>query len=109
MMTVVGLLFVVAGCGGPEPAPPTPAPTGAAGAASYLAALGAIDPALVTDPDRAVSRGKNVCLDLEAGKERATVVSNAAARFDGGSVAVDAAKAERIVAAIESSGFCSQQ
>lgn len=73
--------------------------------AMFLAALDEIDPELVTKPDRALRRGRNVCFDLAAGKPRETVVDNTRLRYDGGHVQVSAAMATLIVAAVETSGL----
>ena len=98
---VAALLGALAGCGGGgEEAAPAPSATGGGQEAAYLAALKAIDPALA-DKKSAVSDGKNICLDLEQGKDAATVAKNAAARFE-----VDAATGAAIVGATKAS-LCS--
>lgn len=92
------VLFGLAACGqSDDNANPTPAPTEAtttalAGADDFVAALGDIDPALAEDPDSAVSDARNVCLDLEQGKDDATVITNTGSRFS-----VDETTAEKIV------------
>lgn len=98
---LVGLvaIFVIAGVTAPAPEPQPMAPAPAAPAAperdpraDFLAGVRAIDPALVENPDRAVRAGENVCLDVDGGKEPATVERNTAERFG-----VDTATAARIV------------
>lgn len=67
--------------------------------------LSAIDPGLTVNRERAVRRSVNVCDDIRTGKDKATVVKNAAFRYDGGDASVDNAKAAKIVAAIKAS-YC---
>ncbi|XUZ27344.1 hypothetical protein ACQVDT_21410 [Streptomyces sp. RMIT01] len=69
-------------------------------------ALSAIKPELAQDTERAVNRARNVCKDVQDGKDEATVAANANARFSGGSASqlTDAQGAE-IVTAVKSS-FC---
>lgn len=73
---------------------------GAGDQTAYVDALRSISTGLVAKPDRAVSRGQNVCLDLGQGKDRAVVVDNARQRFSG-EVTLDAEQAAKIVAAAE--------
>jgi pectin methylesterase-like acyl-CoA thioesterase len=68
---------------------------------TLLASLTSIDPALTANTERAVRRSVNVCDDILKGKDHATVVKNAAYRYDGGTAHVDTAKAEKIVTAIK--------
>jgi len=71
---------------------------GGAGAANgFLAELGAIDPALVVDRDRATRAGRATCQDIQAGRSPEDVVAEALVRFRGGGVAVDERKATLIV------------
>ncbi|MEU4675186.1 DUF732 domain-containing protein [Amycolatopsis sp. NPDC023774] len=117
LLVIFGALVLLAGCGSqpPAPAPAAPAasasprgvPVGPAGR-TYLEALRSIDPGLVENRARAILRGRDVCDDLAQGKDRATVVKNAALRFAGGHASIDQAKAEKIVAAIGSSGLCKE-
>lgn len=72
---------------------------------TLLAALTAIDPALTVKKDRAVSRSVSVCDDIRKGKDDATVVKNAAYRYNGGDAHVDEAKGARIVEAIKAA-YC---
>lgn len=51
----------------------------------YVAEVRAIDPALAAKPDRTVSHGRNICLDLAGSRE--TAIQNAAKR-DGVSIDV---------------------
>jgi len=69
-------------------------------------ALSAIKPELAQDEERAVSRSRNVCKDMQDGKDEAAMATNANARFSGGSAGqlTDAQGAE-IVKAVKSS-FC---
>jgi hypothetical protein len=70
---------------------------GAGAASGFLANLGAIDPALVADRDRALTAGRATCQDLAAGKPYDEVVAAAVARFRAPGVAVDNKKATLIV------------
>lgn len=63
--------------------------------------LTAIDPGLTVKPDRAISRSVGVCDDIRKGKDEATVVKNAAFRYDGGDASVDEAKGAKIVQVIK--------
>ncbi|RKE19054.1 DUF732 domain-containing protein [Streptomyces sp. TLI_171] len=85
--------------GGSVPSP------NAAQTAGLLAGLKAINPALGTDQAKAVSAARNVCQEIKAGKDMATVTSNAAQRFSGGSVNLTPDDGIAIVAAIKVS-FC---
>ncbi|MER5894736.1 DUF732 domain-containing protein [Streptomyces sp. NPDC001876] len=71
-----------------------------------MTALSHIKPELAQDEERAVNRARNVCSDLQAGKDDATVAANANARFSGGSAGqlTDAQGAE-IAKAVKAS-FC---
>jgi hypothetical protein len=77
-------------------ASPTPSASPADGVAGYLTALKAINARLVSDEERAVTRGQNTCLDITQGKPRSTVVNNARQRFSG-AISVDQNMAARIV------------
>ncbi|WP_121710117.1 hypothetical protein [Streptomyces sp. E5N91] len=68
---------------------------------TLIAALTAIDPNLTVKESRAISRSVGVCDDIRKGKDEATVVKNAAFRYDGGTASVDEAKAAKIVQAIK--------
>lgn len=83
----------------PQPSTGVPTPTGDVRAA-YLAALEEIDPGLVVKPDRAVSRGREVCLDLRDGVPIADVVRRTRQRFSGGTTTIDNAQARQVVAAV---------
>ncbi|WP_158708840.1 hypothetical protein [Streptomyces sp. NRRL S-920] len=79
---------------------PTPS---AAQRAALIRALGAVEPGLVENEERAVSRSRSVCLDLKEKKPAATVRANAEARFEGGTVpTLSADQAAQIVIAIRS-------
>ncbi|WIX74895.1 DUF732 domain-containing protein [Amycolatopsis carbonis] len=99
-------LVLLAACGSPDPAPapaPTPSPSPRSVAIgprerAYLAALGSIDPGLVTNQARAVVHAHDLCADLARGTEHAAVLASATWYFIGADVSVDQAKAERIVA-----------
>lgn len=67
--------------------------------------LSAIDAGLTVNRERAVRRSVDVCDDIRTGKDGATVVKNAAFRYDGGNASVDNVKAAKIVAAIKAS-YC---
>ncbi|MFJ8472134.1 hypothetical protein [Kitasatospora sp. NPDC094011] len=77
----------------------------AAQTVALVAALKAVDPALVAKEDRAVSRARDTCLDVRENKDAATVQKNAGARFTGGSVTVTDDQAAKIVDAVKTS-FC---
>ncbi|MGW6583431.1 hypothetical protein ACWF76_29315 [Streptomyces globisporus] len=68
---------------------------------TLIAALTAIDPNLTTKEERAISRSVGVCDDILKGKDDATVINNAAYRYDGGTASVDKAKGAKIVQAIK--------
>ncbi|MFF1377522.1 hypothetical protein [Streptomyces sp. NPDC058308] len=91
----------------PKPSKPSGIPSPDAGqTAALIRALRAVDPGLVVKEDRAVDRARNVCLDVQGGKEAATVQSNAKARFEGGTVPhLSDDQAADIVTAVKSS-FC---
>lgn len=104
-LAVAGL--ALSGCGSSAPATiPAPAPSSAAAAtgqeAVFLSQLSAIDPALAAKPDRALRRAENVCQEIAAGKEDQTLISNAQARFTGGSATVNEDQARQIVEAARS-------
>ncbi|AUG76585.1 hypothetical protein CFP65_1705 [Kitasatospora sp. MMS16-BH015] len=88
----------------PKPASGIPSPDQAQTVA-LVAALRAVDPALVVKEDRAVSRARNTCLDVRQGKDAATVQKNTASRFTGGSVTVTDGQAARIVEVVKAT-FC---
>lgn len=66
-------------------------------AAGFLNDLGAIDPALVADPGRALRAGQSTCQDLKAHKPREMLIRDTIQRFKAGNVAVTQAKASLIV------------
>ncbi|MFG2683148.1 hypothetical protein [Streptomyces sp. NPDC048392] len=68
---------------------------------TLVTALTAIDPNLTVKESRAISRSVGVCDDIRKGKGEATIVKNAAFRYDGGTASVDEAKAAKIVQAIK--------
>lgn len=79
-LAITGLLLLLAGCSTPTPdAEPSDEPSPAENSA-YLDALSEIDPALADD--HAVTDGQNICLDIEQGKDDATLARNAGLRFD---------------------------
>ncbi|MFC4587323.1 DUF732 domain-containing protein [Sphaerisporangium corydalis] len=69
-------------------------------ATSYLAALREIEPYLVANEDRAVSRGRNTCLDILQRKTVNTVVGNTRRRFAGGDGTINTAQASQVVTAV---------
>ncbi|WP_116211882.1 hypothetical protein [Streptomyces olivoreticuli] len=99
------------------PAKPTEQPSEAAKPASapspdatqretLIRALRTINPGLVAKEDRAVSRSRDVCLDVKGGKDDATVQKNTKSRFEGGTVpSLTDDQAASIVTAVRSS-FC---
>jgi Protein of unknown function (DUF732) len=66
-------------------------------ATGFLEELGAIDPGLVTDPDRALAGGRATCQDLAAHQPDDVVISGVIQRFHTGGVPVDRPKAALIV------------
>lgn len=85
----------------PDASPATGVPTPSAAArTAFLAALAGIDEGLVSNEERAISRGRSTCLDLREDKSAAQVVKNARARFAGGNAEVTNADARQIVAAV---------
>ncbi|MFB6955273.1 DUF732 domain-containing protein [Streptomyces niveus] len=90
-----------------EPSKPSGIPSpDAAQTETLIRALRAVDPGLVADEDRAVDRARNVCLDVQGGKDAATVQGNAKSRFEGGTVpSLTDDQAANIVTAVRSS-FC---
>lgn len=72
---------------------------------AFIEGMGEIDPTLITRPERAVRRARNVCYDIVECKPPATVVENARKRYDGGHTTVDTAMAARIIEVIRTSGF----
>jgi Protein of unknown function (DUF732) len=99
---------------GPAPSGTGPAPTGAgrtsppgsgstsgdAAAAGFLTELGAIDPALVADPARALRSGQEVCQNLRSATPFEDVVRDAGQLFGTANAPVDEAKATLIVDAV---------
>lgn len=67
----------------------------------YLKMLEMVEPGLVAKPDRAVSRGRDVCLDIREGKGETTILKNVRERFTGGDVEVSLTEAKRIVIAVQ--------
>ncbi|MFJ8866728.1 hypothetical protein ACIRD6_13360 [Streptomyces sp. NPDC102473] len=117
-LIAAGLLTTLTACGTePEPAakaaPAEPAPATSSAflrptpdqEKTLIAALAAIDPGLTVKEERAISRSVGVCDDIRTGKDDATVVKNAAYRYDGGNASVDDAKGAKIVQAIKDS-YC---
>lgn len=100
-VALTGIIILTAACGSATPAPPrVPAPTAAPNSdaqAAYLARPEQIDPGLVVNTERAIRRAKNICLDIEQGKNEATVVSNAVQRLSGGNATIDKAQAAQVV------------
>ncbi|MGA4843496.1 DUF732 domain-containing protein [Streptomyces sp. G45] len=71
--------------------------------ARLLRALGAVEPGLTADEDRAVRRARAVCRDLRDGKRAETVRANARTRYEDGAVPrLTDEQAGRIVAAVRS-------
>lgn len=82
----------------PEPTTDSPMPPDVRG---FLATMRTLDPALVRDPERAVSRGRSTCQEVSAGKPAGTMAANAAERFSDGGVVLDQARGAAIVAAAQ--------
>ncbi|WP_432837633.1 DUF732 domain-containing protein [Dactylosporangium sp. CA-092794] len=66
-------------------------------ATAFLTELGAIDPALASDPGQALAGGQAACQDLAAHQPDETVLGNVTRRFRLGAGAADRAKAALIV------------
>ncbi|MBH1936468.1 hypothetical protein I5Q34_19675 [Streptomyces sp. AV19] len=73
--------------------------------ARLVAALREVHPGLVTKEAKAISRARDVCLDITQGKDSATIRGNAKQRFQGGDVALSDDQADKVVKAVEGS-FC---
>lgn len=104
LIVLIVALGIIAVATAPEPAaPPLPEPTTAAPAVApadpdaYLREVAAIDPGLTVNRDRALNRADNICSDLAAGKDEATVIRNARERLSGGSASVDDDQAAAVV------------
>ncbi|MFE7580067.1 hypothetical protein ACFU5Y_00700 [Streptomyces gardneri] len=121
LTATAALALALTGCGttpvadrpAAKPSNPAPAPTKSSAflrptheqEKNLLTALTAIDPALTVKEERAVSRSVSVCDDIRKGKDDATVVKNAAYRYNGGDTTVDEAKGAKIVEAIKTA-YC---
>jgi hypothetical protein len=98
------------------PAASAPAPSGSGGPAAtgrpgvtggtapadqaatgFLSELGAIDPGLVSEPDRALAGGRATCQDLAAHRPDDVVLAAVVQRFRTGGVPVDRTRAALIV------------
>ncbi len=91
-----------------EPSPVAPGSTPSpdpAQRADLLKRLGAVDARLVADPDQAVRRSQQVCLDIQSGKDEAAVSDGAAARFRGGGPKLTSDQGEAIAEAVAET-FC---
>ncbi|MCY1141374.1 DUF732 domain-containing protein [Actinoplanes sp. Pm04-4] len=98
VLVVAAALIALAGCGSgskdsPEAssgqaATPTAgagqgvAPAEQAARDKFVAELDAINADLAEKPERAVSRGRDICLDIDQGKTDAQVLRNAKLRFE---------------------------
>ena len=71
-------------------------------AGGFLNELGAIDPRLVTDQDRALAAGRATCQDLAAHRPDETVIAAVTQRFHIGGATVDRTTAALIVDAAHS-------
>ncbi|MGW9249739.1 hypothetical protein [Streptomyces badius] len=114
-LIAAGLLLTLTACGEDDtaaknvdtPKNPTPATSSAflrptpGQEKTLITALTAIDPNLTVKEERAISRSVGVCDDILKGKDDATVVKNAAYRYDGGTASVDETKGAKIVQAIK--------
>ena len=113
-IVITAALAAMAGCSSPAPTPiaaspaapalSVPSATASMDAATmdatsgYLAALGAIDGALVSNVPTAIENGQLSCIDIEERRTEADQEKNVASRF-----AVDAAQARKILAATKES------
>lgn len=79
----------------------TTAGTAAAGLSAdqraYLVALAAIDPGLVVDEDRAISRAESTCQEIASGKSGDVLVANVVQRLSGGNATVNAEQARQAI------------
>lgn len=108
IVVITTACLLLAGCdtGDPvlEPASAPPATTAAPSPTTdddgdFLAALIALDAGLVIDRERALIRAWDICLDIKAGKDPATVTKDAQVRFTDSRVTVSPAQAHVIVEA----------
>jgi len=113
-IVIAAALAALTGCSSPAPTPlaasPAPPALSVPSAASsmdaatmdatadYLAALGAIDGALVGNVQTAIENGQLSCIDIEERRTDADQERNVANRF-----AVDPARAKKILAAAKES------
>lgn len=84
--------------------PPRSAPDGSAATSeerAYLRALAAIDPGLVVNEDRAISRAENTCLDIDSGKTGDVLVNNVIQRLSGGNATIDQRQARDAIELME--------
>ncbi|MEU9231185.1 DUF732 domain-containing protein [Streptomyces subrutilus] len=90
------------------PANPAAAPSpDAAQTKALMTALKGIKPELAANEERAVRRAQNVCQEVKAGKDEATLATNANARFSGGTAGqLTDAQGAKIVKAVKDT-FCS--
>lgn len=120
LVLAVGFVLVCAGCGGggssnsDEAAPASSAPVAVPAVPrpsdqqvnTLLASLSQVDVGLAANRDRAVSRSRDICLDIKAGTAPDALSARAVQRFAGGSVpTLTADQGAEIVAAVRSS-FC---
>jgi hypothetical protein len=89
------------------PAKPAAVPSpDAAQTKTLMTALKGIKPELAAEQERAVRRAQNVCQEVKAGKDEATLATNANARFSGGTAGqLTDAQGAKIVKAVKDS-FC---
>jgi Protein of unknown function (DUF732) len=81
----------------PALTPSVSAPTPPQSQTAFLVGLSQLDSHLVANPDRSLSRARNVCLDIQGGKPESTVVSNARDRFSDDVVALSPEQAAEVV------------
>ncbi|MGI9000907.1 MAG: DUF732 domain-containing protein [Pseudonocardia sp.] len=95
------VLAALVACGGPSATAPSTAPTTkapiTADQAAYLDGLREINPGLVVNPDRAIRRATNICLDIEEGMTEPEVVRSTVARLSGSNATIDAPQAAQAV------------
>lgn len=108
LAAVVAAGVLVSGCGGgdDDAAVPTPAAelddevVAASAQVDLFQGLRAIDAGLMANPDRAVRNADNACDAITRGTSRPDV-EEVRLRFDGGTVSVNKAMAEKILAVLQ--------
>jgi hypothetical protein len=77
---------------------PTSSGLSAEGRRAYLDSLGAIDPGLIANEDRAIRRAEETCADLLQGWSGDQLADRVVTRLSGGSAQIDRAQAVEAIA-----------